>query len=119
MARKVWIGIGGAGVLLALGAGGYMATTTAGGFDSDRWKALRHSTARENPRAGMIGDLQKQLRLGMTPDEVVGLLGQPDTTEGNRYVYRIGTSAFGVDYEYFVVEFGADGKLVRHSIMRG
>jgi hypothetical protein len=117
--RKIWIGACGAGMLLVLGAGGYMTTTIAGGFDSDRWKALRNSDARENPRARMLGDLKDRLRQGMTRDEVVALLGEPETKEGVRFVYAIGTSAFGVDYEYFVVEFDVDGKLTRHSITRG
>jgi hypothetical protein len=47
------------------------------------------------------------------------LLGEPETKDGARYVYAIGTSAFGVDYEYFVVEFDAAGNLTRHSITRG
>jgi len=119
MTRKIWIGVCGAGVLLVLGAGGYMATTVAGEFDANRWKALRSSTARENPRAGMIGALKDRLRAGMTRDEVVALLGEPETKDGPRYVYAIGTSAFGVDYEYFVVEFDADGKVTRHMITRG
>src|SRR5262249_51200547 len=117
--RKTWIALCGAGVMLILGAGAYMTTLTAGDFDSDKWKALRSSTARNNPRAGMVSDLQPQLRPGMTRDEVVTLLGEPEVKEGARYVYSIGTSAFGVDYEYFVVEFDADGKLLRHMITRG
>ena len=92
----------------------------AGQFDSAKWKAQQDSTARNNPRAGMIGDLQQRvLQVGMTREQVVVLLGKPDTTEGNRYVYDIGTSAFGVDYEFFVVEFDGEGKLLRHSITRG
>lgn len=120
--RNIWIGLCGAGVVLTLGAGGYMATTTmttAGGFDSDKWKALRSSTERDNPRSRMLGDLKKELRQGMTRDAVVALLGEPEIKEGARYVYAIGASAFGVDYEYFVIEFDAGGNLLRHSITRG
>src|SRR5262245_3420837 len=98
MTRKILIGVGGATALLALAAGGYMATT-AGGFDSDRWKAQRNSAARDNPRAGMLGNLKDRLRPGMTRQEVVTLLGEPEATEkdGTRYVYDLGMSAFGVD----------------------
>jgi hypothetical protein len=118
--RKTWIGICGAGAVLVLGAGGYMATTTmVAGFDSAKWKALRSSTERENPRSRMVSKLQQELRTGMTQDEVVALLGEPEIKEGARYVYSIGASPFGVDYEYFVVEFGADGKVLRHMITRG
>jgi len=38
--------------------------TTARGFDSDKWKAQRHSGARDNPRAGMLRELEKLLRAG-------------------------------------------------------
>jgi hypothetical protein len=118
--RKTWIGLCGAGVVLVLGAGGYMATTTiANSFDSSKWKALRNSSERDNPRSRMLGDLKKELKPGMTQAEVVALLGEPETKEGARYIYAIGASAFGVDYEYFVVEFDANGKLLRHSITRG
>jgi outer membrane protein assembly factor BamE (lipoprotein component of BamABCDE complex) len=119
-ARKVWVSIFIGGAVLMLGAGSYMAR--GGDFDSNQWKALQNSTARDNPRAGMISDLQKRvLRTGMTRAELIALLGEPDLTEseGNRYVYEIGTSAFGVDYEYFVIEFDSAGKLLRHSIRRG
>jgi hypothetical protein len=120
MTRKILIGVGGATALLALAAGGYMATT-AGSFDSERWKAQRNSAARENPRAGMLGNLKDRLRPGMTRDEVVALLGEPEAKEkeDTRYVYDLGASAFGVDYEYYVVEFDADGKVVRHAMTRG
>jgi hypothetical protein len=118
--RKTWIGLCGAGAALVLGAGGYMATTTmTAGFDSDKWKALRSSTARENPRSRMVSKLEQELRPGMTQDEVLALLGEPEIKEGVRYVYSIGASPFGVDYEYFAVEFDAEGKLLRHMITRG
>jgi hypothetical protein len=120
MTRKTWIGLCGAGAVLVLGAGGYMAATTiANSFDSGKWKALRNSKERDNPRARMVGELKQQLRPGMTQDEVVTLLGEPEIKEGARYIYAIGASAFGVDYEYFVVEFDTSGKLLRHSITRG
>lgn len=120
--RKTWIGLCGAGAVLTLGAGGYMATTTmttAQSFDSAKWKALRDSTERENPRSRMVGALKQHLRHGMRQDEVVALLGEPEIKEDARYLYAIGASAFGVDYEYYTVEFDADGTLLRHSITRG
>jgi hypothetical protein len=117
--RKVWIGIAGAAALLVLGAGGYMAVTDAGGFDSDQWKAQRFSTARDNPRSHMVGQLKDVLRPGMTKPEVVELLGEPETKDAKRYTYALGTSAFGVDYEYLVVEFDDNERVVRHMITRG
>jgi hypothetical protein len=120
MRRKTWIGLCGAGVALMIGAGGYMAATTmANSFDAGKWRALRNSKERENPRSRMVGELKQELREGMTQAEVVALLGEPEIKEGARYLYAIGASAFGVDHEYYAVEFDAGGKLLRHSITRG
>ena len=115
MRRRFWVGLGGALTLLTLGAGGYMATiTSVDGFDAAKWKAQENNTARNNPRQGMIRDLEKELRPGMTRDEVVALLGKPDLTEESRYVYELGASS--LDSLYFVIEFDTDGKLQRHFI---
>jgi hypothetical protein len=120
MVSKTGIAVCGASALLLLGAGGYVMTTTAGGFNSDQWKAQYSSRARDNPRAGMVTELEGQLRPGMTRTEVVALLGEPETEEEPaRYVYALGMSRFGLDYEYFIVEFDREGKLVRHFLKRG
>jgi hypothetical protein len=115
MRRRFWVGFVGALTLLTVGAGGYMATSTrVDGFDAAKWKAQENNTARNNPRQGMVRDLEKELRQGMTRDEVVALLGKPDLTEQSRYVYEIGASM--LDSLYFVIEFDTDGKLRRHFI---
>jgi hypothetical protein len=93
--------------------------TTASGFDSDKWKALRGTSEKDNPRARMLRTVEQQLHAGMTQTEVLALLGEPEAKEGRRFVYDLGMSTFGVDYEYFVIEFDADGKLSRHQITRG
>jgi hypothetical protein len=93
--------------------------TTARGFDSDKWKAQRHSGARDNPRAGMLRELEKLLRAGMTQNEVLALLGEPDSKRGTRFTYDLGAPGFGVDYQYFNIEFDAGGKLVRRWIEQG
>lgn len=118
---RTGIAICGAGALLLLGAGGYVMTTTAGGFDSDKWKAAQQAGhARDNPRAGMVRELKAQLHPGMTKAEVIALLGQPDTEEKpGRFVYALGMAKFAVDYEYYVIEFDRDGKLARHFLEQG
>jgi len=116
--RKAWIGICGVLLAFAAAAGGYMATTALG-FDSEKWKAQRHSSARDNPRAGMLRELEKRLHPGMTQGEVLALLGEPDSKRGTRFTYDLGAPGFGVDYQYFNIEFDAGGKLVRHWIEQG
>src|SRR5215813_3587199 len=113
--RRTWIGLGLATALLAAGAGGYVATT-ARGFDSDKWKAQRHSGARDNPRAGMLGALEKLLHVGMTQNEVLAPLGEPDSKQGTLFTYNLGVPGFGVDYEHFHIEFdGAENSCVAGS----
>src|SRR5262245_7422607 len=101
--RRTWIGLGLAGMLLALGAAGGYVANTARGFDSDKWKAQRHSGARDNPRAGMLGTLEKLLRVGMTQNEVLALLGEPDRKQGTRFTYDLGVPGFGLTTNTFTL----------------
>jgi hypothetical protein len=88
------------------------------GFDSDHWKAQYDVDDRDNPRAGMVTALERLLTPGMSRDAVLDLLGRPESQDVNQFRYSIGVSPYGIDYEYFVVEFDRDG-LVRTFIMRG
>jgi outer membrane protein assembly factor BamE (lipoprotein component of BamABCDE complex) len=106
-------------LLTALGV--YLvATSQTGAFDSEQWKAHRGSTARNNPRMGMVVELQrKHLRPGMSRDEVQRLLGEPDDRQGDNEVYELGASPIGVSYEYFIVDYDSAGKVTQLRISRG
>ena len=99
-------------------------TGTAGentdGFDAALWQAQRGSAERDNPRLSMVGDLEaKHLEAGMTRQEVEALLGPADRVRADgAAVYNLGVSAFGVDWEAYVVEYGDDGRLTRFYQMR-
>lgn len=88
------------------------------GFDSAQWKAQYGTGAVDNPRGGMVGDVEDLLHPGMSRSEVVDLLGKPEQEERERFTYEIGVSPYGIDYEYFVIEFASD-ELVRTYITRG
>jgi hypothetical protein len=118
MMRKVRIGIVVA-VMLALAGFVAVRAYNPGGFDASRWQAQRGSDAIDNPRGGMVSDLMQRLRPGMTRADVRVLLGAPDGESDARWTYELGASRYGVDYEYFVIEFDAEGRLARHALMRG
>jgi len=116
--RKAWIGIVGA-AMLATFAAVVAVRAYSPGFDPARWQAQRNSEAHDNPRGAMVSDLMQRLHPGMTRSEVLALLGEPETQDGARFTYALGASAYGIDYEFFVIEFDGDGRLVRHALTRG
>lgn len=113
----------GVALLMLAGAAIYRVTVSGGfaphGFDAAHWQAQRGSEARDNPRAGMVGDLERLLRPGMTRAEVEALLGMPESQHEGRWIYDLGASPYGIDYEYYVIEFDDAGRLARHQFMRG
>lgn len=111
-----WLALALAAALAALAAA---ALTQGGGFDSAAWKAQHGSSARDNPRSSMVGDAMERLRPGMTRAEVVALLGPADIVEGRIETYSLGVGAYGVDYEYLVLEFDAADRLRSHRLVRG
>ncbi|NMO19628.1 hypothetical protein HPC49_48355 [Pyxidicoccus fallax] len=96
-----------------------MSTSQKSGFDAEQWKAQRGSTARNNPRIGMVVELkEKHLRNGMSREEVQKLLGEPDQRRGTSEVYALGTSPFGPSYEYFIIDYDGTGLVTGFRISR-
>lgn len=117
----MWLNRIGPGLLLAgmLAVAGGADMTLADSFDAAVWKAHRSDNSVDNPRKGMLSAVEKMLKPGMSRVEITAMLGEPEFTQGNRFVYGFGRPAFGPDMSWFVVEFGADGRLVRHFVERG
>lgn len=89
------------------------------GFDTDAWKAQRGTTARENTRATQVPSLERQLRPGMTRDEVHRLLGEPDRRTEKADIYRMGIAPFGIDQESYQIIYDSNGVLTEHRLTRG
>lgn len=89
-------------------------------FNTNRWMAYDRVDGRDESRQQMLGDLTgRHLKVGMLRDEVRRLLGPPDTEFGrNRWRYDLGRSAFGVDFDYLVIDFGRDETVTALSIAR-
>lgn len=88
-------------------------------FDSDAWKSQRGAAASDNRRGGMLPALDKVLHAGMTRDEVVKLLGEPDHSDTQAGIdqYELGLAGYGVDEEYYEIRY-RDGKLESHRMGR-
>jgi hypothetical protein len=92
-------------------------SATDGSFDPEKW---REASIRERGR--MVRDLECSGRLvGLSADEVVGLLGQPDRGQGTGaldYTVDIGQEFASAPWTYALhLSFGDDGR-VRHVELR-
>jgi len=71
-------------------------------FDAIEWQSQKGNLEQINPRASMIGALEKyHIRIGMRREQIRKLLGEPDSIVDQIDVYDIGVSPFGVDLETF------------------
>lgn len=84
-------------------------------FDANAWKAQRGASTLDNRRNTMVAALEKTLRTGMSRDEVIALLGEPDIVdaEASTDTYELGAARFGVDEEYYEIRY-EHGKVVAH-----
>lgn len=90
------------------------------GFDAALWKAQYKKFKRNNPRISMVPDLERKvLQKGMYRETVRKTLGLPEQIKKNADLYDLGASAFGIDYENYVIEYDHDNKVVRFYIVRG
>lgn len=86
-------------------------------FDREVWFAHAHDGKPDNPRGPMLEDLKKTaLKNGMTREEVLALLGEPDYELPSETMmrYRLGSwSGMRMDPDSLDIEFGRDGKVRR------
>lgn len=89
-------------------------------FDQEAWRAQHNSSDPDNPRGKMVADLQRRcLRKGMTRQEVLDLLGEPDfAKEPTLFMYNLGAwSGFRIDYDTLDVHFDTDGRLTHTAVV--
>ena len=83
-------------------------------FDSQTWKQTPSEFSLQSVRLRMANDLvSTHLRDGMTREEVVGMLGEPDETPyfaEYDMVYHLGQERhpFGIDSEWLVIRLDAN-----------
>ena len=95
------------------------AMQTTPDFDSNAWKSQRGAAPRDNTRGQMVAVLEKSLHTGMSRDDVIKLLGEPDSTDADTAtdVYELGVAAYGVDEEFYEIQY-QDGKIAAHRWAR-
>lgn len=81
-------------------------------FDSDAWKAQRGVAAKDNARGGMLTAMEAVVQPGMSREDVLQLLGEPDARDAGTGTdtYELGVAKFGVDEEYYEIRY-RDGKV--------
>lgn len=91
-------------------------------FDRELWHRYRNNDDRDNPRGSMVRSLQRwYLEPGMTHEQVVELLGEPDmgqilgderSNTPQMYEYNLGMwSGFRIDYDGLQIYFDQTGHL--------
>lgn len=88
-------------------------------FNSTVWKEQRGVELRENKRLAMLDDLEHKLHPGMNREEVLALLGPPDSRDAMKSVdiYEVGISSVGIDGEVYRIVY-QNGKLVSNQWSR-
>jgi outer membrane protein assembly factor BamE (lipoprotein component of BamABCDE complex) len=91
------------------------AMQTTSNFDSDAWKSQRGVGAKENQRGPMVSSVEKAVRTGMSRDDVIRLLGEPDISDAASAtdVYELGVARYGIDEEFYEIKY-EDGKVASH-----
>jgi len=101
----------GAGILWFLHFdGGYQAELWLARFDRPAWIENKMDGVR-SPRRPMVKSLMRQLRPGMSREQVEGIIGKPDYEYSGWQAYGIGFprwAAFCLDCDVFEVYYEAD-----------
>ncbi len=84
-------------------------------FDSTAWKSQRGVSAKENQRGPMVSSVEKAVQTGMSRDEVIRLLGEPDSSDAASAtdVYELGVARYGIDEEFYEIKY-QDGSVASH-----
>ena len=93
-------------------------------FDSDVWKNTPAEFSLESTRLKMVDDfLDKYFIVGMSRDEVISLIGEPDQTEyfkSYEMVYMLGQetdSYFAIDSQWLVLDLNDSERVVSYNIV--
>jgi hypothetical protein len=90
-------------------------------FNRSVWLAQADSNNPDNPRARMVGDLQRHyIKPGISQQRVIELLGKPDSErQNNVYEYILGMwSGFRIDYDTFDVHFDSNDLVTRTQVIQ-
>lgn len=92
-------------------------------FDSTHWKEMEAAGHVSNDpgcyRGAMaLGAIESRELIGKAPAELNSLLGQPESTVENRWLYPVGQCSGDWAHSALVVTFGKDGAVVEAELKR-
>ena len=107
------------GVLLVLGFA-LKGTFTHEKFDSKTWKSWVESEEAPSLRWDMMNSLRKSHQLkGKTKQQVLQLLGEPNSQSKNQLSYYLGYSKSGVNTATLFIDFNDENVVVRFFVNQG
>jgi hypothetical protein len=88
-------------------------------FDSGKWKNWEMAEDTMSLRWDMVDDLQNDYKLdGMTEEEVIKLLGEPESKSKGEWEYYLGMARRGIDTGTLSLTF-ENGKVTTHHVRAG
>ena len=90
-------------------------------FDSERWKtADLNSENNWSLRWDMMNSLRNNYDLmGMTKDEIIELLGKPESQSQTEFSYYLGMAKKGIDTGTLTIKFNEIGKVTHYNVRNG
>lgn len=89
-------------------------------FDSKEWKEWKETESTLSLRYDMIKDLKNHYELtGQSRDQIIELLGNPDSSVGHRYYYNLGYSRRGIDIGTLIIVFNDNDTVASISVISG
>lgn len=89
-------------------------------FDSKEWKEWKETESSLSLRYDMIKDLMNHYNLtGQSRDQIIELLGDPDSSVAHRYYYNLGYSKRGIDIGTLIIVFNDNDTVVSISVISG
>lgn len=90
-------------------------------FNRCIWLAAAGDETPLNPRTRMVWDVMiNHLSAGMSREDVINILGQPDySAESARFRYRVGmASGFGIDDDTLDIHFCQSGQVAKYKLFQ-
>lgn len=89
-------------------------------FDADRWKNWTESETEWSLRWDMMNSLRNNYKLtGMTKDEIIDLLGEPESQTPTKFTYYLGMAKKGIDTGRLTIQFNENGKVINYMVTNG
>jgi hypothetical protein len=89
-------------------------------FNAVRWKNWKETEFELSLRWDMMNSLRNTYNLkGKTKDEIINLLGQPDSQTNEEINYYLGVARRSIDTGNLIIRFNKEGKVLNFYVFRG